>query len=265
MQLADLADHDLGTHEVMFTADDAILYALAVGAGPADLDLIHEQELRVLPTYGCALGLWAVEAAGELGAYDRTRSLHVGQTLRVNKALSPGRVTMNGRVGQVFDKERLTIVEILVSSECFDAGYTILLPGVGGWGGEPPAPSERAAPLEPTWTTSVPVGATAAALYRLTGDKHPVHIEDAVARSMGLDGVILHGLATMGMAARCAAGAVAAHPCDLASADIRLANPVYPGCELDVAVEPDGASTRCEASVDGVVALGGTLNYSAPV
>ena len=43
----------------------AILYAIAVGAGPDELDLVYEKRLRVLPTLACALGLWAVEAAGE--------------------------------------------------------------------------------------------------------------------------------------------------------------------------------------------------------
>ena len=48
------------------------------------------------------------------------------------------------------------------------------------------------------------VGPDAATLYRLTGDKHPVHIDPSVATGMGPDRPILHGLATMGMTARAA-------------------------------------------------------------
>ncbi len=262
MHLSELAGHDLGSRETSFSADDAILYALAVGAGSDDLDLVYERDLRVLPTYACALGLWAVEAAGDLGAYDRTKSLHVGQTLRVKEPLRPGPLAMRGRVTAVYDKERMTIVELEVSSRSFDAGYTIFLPGVGGWGGEPPPPTERPAPIEPTWTHTVPVPTNAAALYRLTGDKHPVHIEVEVAEAMGLDGIILHGLATMGMAARCAAGAVGSHPVDLVAAEVRLSSPVYPGCDLEVVVEVDGSRARCEARTAGAAALSGAFEYS---
>ena len=81
VQLKDLVDLDLGTRKMRYAARDAILYALAVGAPASQLDLVYERDLRVLPTYACALGLWAVEKAGSLGAYDRKRSLHASQSL----------------------------------------------------------------------------------------------------------------------------------------------------------------------------------------
>ena len=263
MHLRDLAGVDLGTRRVEFSADDAILYALAVGASASQLDLVYEQSLRVLPSYGCALGLWAVEAAGELGAYDRTRSLHVGQSLTVHGPLRPEPIQMHGCVRSVFDKGRFTIVEIEVSASCFEAGYTILLPGVGGWGGEPPTPPERPAALVPAWTATVGIGPDAAALYRLTGDKHPVHIDPSVAAGMGLDGPILHGLATMGVTARAVAAAVGAHPADLSAARVRFSNPVYPGCELRIAAEIGGADVRAEASVEDATVMSGTFTFSS--
>ena len=261
MQLKDLAGCDLGTRRLDFSADDAILYALAVGASAAQLDLVYEQDLRVLPTYGCALGLWAVEAAGELGAYDRTRSLHVGQSLTVQEPLRPGPLETHGRIRSVFDKGRLTIVEIDVAGPTFEASYTILLPGIGGWGGQPPPPSEQPAPLVPNWTGTVDIGPDAAALYRLTGDKHPVHIDPAVAGSMGLDGPILHGLATMGMTARAVAAAVGAHPADLATARVRFSNPVYPGCTLRIAAGAEASTARADASVEDATVMSGEFSY----
>ena len=265
MQLKDLEGCDLGTRRVDFSADDAILYALAVGTPASQLDLVYEQDLRVLPTYGCALGLWAVEAAGGLGAYDRTRSLHVGQSLTVHEPLRPGTIQMHGRVRSVFDKGRLTIVEVEVSAPSFEAGYTILLPGIGGWGGQPPEPSEPFEPLVETWTGTVGVGLDAAALYRLTGDKHPVHIDPSVAPSMGLDGPILHGLATMGMTARAVADAVGAHPADLSGARVRFSNPVYPGCELQIAAETDGDTARADASVAYTTVMSGAFTFRLPL
>ena len=261
MQLKDLAGFDLGERRVDFSADDAILYALAVGASASQLDLVYEQNLRVLPTYGCALGLWAVEAAGELGAYDRTRSLHVGQSLTVHEPLRPEPFETHARIRSVFDKGRLTIVEIEVASASFEAGYTILLPGIGGWGGEAPPPSEQPAPLVPTWTGTVGIGPDATALYRLTGDKHPVHIDPSVAAAMGLHGPILHGLATMGTTARAVAAAVGAHPADLSAARVRFSNPVYPGCELRIAAETEGNKARAEASVEDATVMSGTFQF----
>ena len=119
MKLKDLAGYDLGTRTVEFSADDAILYALAVGASASQLDLVYERYLRVLPTYACALGLWAVEAAGKLDAYDPTRSLHVGQSLSVHEPLQPGPTPISGRVRSVHDKLHLTIVHIDVVASSF--------------------------------------------------------------------------------------------------------------------------------------------------
>ncbi len=261
MKLKDLAGYDLGTRTVDFSADDAILYALAVGASASQLDLVYERALRVLPTYACSLGLWAVEAAGRLGAYDPTRSLHVGQSLVVNEPLQPTPTRMSGRVRSVYDKGRLTIVEIDVVASGFEAGYTILLPGVGGWGGDPPAPTVKASRPAPTWTGSARIGPEAAVLYRLTGDKHPVHVDPSVATAMGLNGPILHGLATMGITAVVAAGAVSAHPADLSAATVRFSKPVYPGCRLRIDAETHDATARVEASVDGTTTMSGTFTF----
>ncbi len=90
LTLADLAGTDLGTPTASYDDTAAILYALAVGASATELDLVYERDLRVLPTYACALGFWAVEAAGRLGAYDPTRSLHASQRLVVHGPLPVG-------------------------------------------------------------------------------------------------------------------------------------------------------------------------------
>ena len=261
MKLKDLAGYELGTRTVEFSADDAILYALAVGASASQLGLVYERYLRVLPTYACALGLWAVEAAGQLDAYDPTRSLHVGQSLSVHEPLQPGPTPMSGRVRSVHDKLRLTIVHIDVVTSSFDAGYTILLPGVGGWGGDPPPPTGTVPGLAPTWTATAHIGPEAAVLYRLTGDKHPVHVDPSVAAAMRLDRPILHGLATMGITARVAAESVNAHPADLSAATVRFSKPVYPGCRLRIDAETHHTTARVEASVDGTTTMSGTFTY----
>ena len=111
MELKDLAGQDLGTRTIAYDARDAILYALAVGASCDETDLVYERDLRVLPTYACALGLWAVEKAGGLGAYDRNMSLHAAQSLELHAPmLRSGSFEARGRIAEVWDKGKAAIV-----------------------------------------------------------------------------------------------------------------------------------------------------------
>lgn len=249
--LPELTGRDLGSRSVSYTERDAILYALAVGAGAGQLDLVYERDLRVLPTYGLALGLWAVEAAGALGAYDPLRSLHAAQRLEVHEALPPtGTLDLTGRIAAVWDKGKAAMVDIEVQCPQFTATYSIFLPGLGGFGGER-GPS--AAPTSPPddWHAEYPTSESLAALYRLTGDLHPIHIDPRVAADSGFDRPILHGLCTLGIAARAIAEAAGAHPCDLTELQARFAAPVYPGEVLRLS-----ASVTEERTVDFVADAG---------
>jgi acyl dehydratase len=233
--LADLAGTDLGTSTASYDDTAVILYALAVGASATDLELVYERDLRTLPTYACALGLWAVEKAGRLGAYDPKRSLHAAQRLVVHQPLpTHGQIPMTGHIARVLDKGKAALVKIEVTSPYFSATYDIFLPGLGGWGGDrgPSATAEQ--PVELRSRTLVETDEDLAALYRLTGDRHPVHIDPEVAQANGFERPILHGLCTLGIAARTFAEQVGAHPADLAELEVRLAAPVLPGDTLEV-------------------------------
>jgi acyl dehydratase len=61
-----------------------------------------------------------------------------------------------------------------------------------------------------------------------------VHIDPEVAQANGFERPILHGLCTLGIAARTFAEQVGAHPADLAELEVRLAAPVLPGDTLEV-------------------------------
>ena len=256
MKLQDLAGFDLGHQTVDYSDRDVILYALAVGARHDQLDLVYERDLRVLPTYACALGLWAVEKAGDSGAYDRTYSLHAGQKLDVHKPLpKAARLDMHGTVAAVWDKGKASMVEIVVECEEFTATYGIFLPGLGGWGGERGPSSPSGSIDKPDWQACFQTGPDLAALYRLTGDRHPIHIDPAVARANGFDRPILHGLCTLGIAAREIAGAAGAHPCDLKYLEARLAAPVMPGAAIDLEVQTTESDMNFECRVNETAVL----------
>lgn len=258
LTVADLAGTELGSHTSSYDDTAAILYALAVGASSTELDLVYERDLRALPTYACALGLWAVEAAGRLGAYDPTRSLHASQRLVVHGPLpAAGSIEMTARVANVYDKGKAALVEIEVTSSVFSATYNIFLPGLGGFGGERGASAGAAEPVELVHETEFETDRDLAALYRLTGDRHPVHIDPAVAEANGFPRPILHGLCTLGIAARIVAGQVGAHPADLAELEVRLAAPVLPGDTLVVASGERDGLVSFEARVGETIVLSG--------
>lgn len=254
--LPELAGTDLGSHTISYDDGASILYNLAVGASSTDLDLVYERDLRTLPTYACGLGLWAVEAAGRLGAYDPLRSLHAAQRLIVHEPLpASGQISMTGRVANAYDKGKASLAEVEVSSTFFSATCGIFLPGVGGWGGGRGPSSQATDPVELDQVMTFQTSPDLAALYRLTGDRHPMHIDPEQARSSGFERPILHGLCTVGIASRLAAARVQAHPADLRNLDVRLSAPVYPGDRLDIACGERDGVVHFEARVGDSIVL----------
>lgn len=243
MALPDYSGMSLGTRTVKYGDREAILYALAVGAGAGDLELVYERRLKVLPTFGLTLGLWAADAVSALGAYDPTMALHAGQALQVFAPL-PGAAEFEiaGRVDAIWDKGKAALMEVVAECEYFRATYSLFLPGLGGWGGEagPRATDDR---FVASWRSSYATSTEQAALYRLTGDRHLIHIDPDAARGAGLPRPILHGLCTLGIAAREVGHAVGARPWELTSIEGRFSAPVVPGDELVLEAEPGGGGT----------------------
>ncbi|NIY64235.1 enoyl-CoA hydratase [Streptomyces malaysiensis] len=268
MALADLVGADLGTRRMAYREEDAILYALAVGTPADQLDLVFERNLRVLPTYGLVLGLWVADAAGALGAFRPQDALHGAQTLNVHKPLPPeGEIDVHGRVAAVWDKGSAAVLEVVAECDHFTAGYSIFLPRQGGWGGERGPSAVRAdnpAPVGPVWSGSYATSAQQAALYRLTGDRHLIHIDPEAAHAAGLPGVILHGLCTLGIAAREVAEAAGARPWELASLRARFTAPVRPGDTIALSCRRggDGAIAFTAQAAGATVLSGGSAVYS---
>ena len=69
-----------------------------------------------------------------------------------------------------------------------------------------------------------------AAIYRLSGDYNPLHIDPEVGKRAGFGGVILHGLGTFGFAARVILECYTGNdPNGLKAYACRFASPVKPG------------------------------------
>lgn len=227
---------DLGTRTVRYDERDVILYALAVGAAPTDLELVLERDLRVLPTFALTLAQWAPDLLAGQGAWDPTTAVHGAQHLVVNGPFRPsGELTMSARVQHVWDKGGAAVYDIVIDCDRFRATWSVFAPGAGGFGGERGPSAARDVLGEPDGTLSLPLADNLAALYRLTGDRHLIHIDPVAAAGIGQPRPILHGLCTLAAATLPLAAAVGAHPADLVELGGRFAGVVFPGSVLELA------------------------------
>lgn len=241
MNSGDWAGKPLGTRTVGYDERDAILYALAVGARADDLDLVFEDRLRVLPSFGLTLAQWAPDVLAEAGAYGDA-AVHGSQTLEVHRPLPrSGELALAARVGNVWDKGTASVFEVIVECEQFTAMWSLFAPGTGGFGGERGPAREPAAERGPGTIGAVPTFPTQAALYRLTGDRHHIHIDPEASARIGQPTPILQGLCTLAAATLVMARDRGAHPADLASLHGRFSGPVVPGDVLELETWPEGA------------------------
>ena len=251
MKLYELKGYELGKQSVHYEERDAILYALSVGARSSETSLIYERDLRVLPAFACTLGLWAVEFAGGLGVYDRNYSLHASQSLEVFQPLpKSGDFETAGKITGVWDKGKSALLDVEVECEYFRVSYGIFLPGLGGWGGERGVSStEEVEGIRKSWSGTYKTSTEQAALYRLTGDLHPIHIDTVVAQANNFERPILHGLCTLGIVARIISESLGAKPTDLKKMEARLSSPVMPGDLIEVTADYNSNDITFEATV----------------
>jgi acyl dehydratase len=129
--------------------------------------------------------------------------------------------------------------------------------GAGGFGGERgPADTAQDPPGKPDETISYQTREDQALLYRLNGDRNPLHSDPAYAAKAGFERPILHGLCTFGFAGRAVLHTAAGgDPDRIRSLDVRFAKPVYPGDTLHVDLwnVPGGAQFRVRTGEDTVV------------
>ena len=115
---------------------------------------------------------------------------------------------------------------------------------------------DRKADHEVTYATR----ADQALLYRLSGDRNPLHSDPEIAKFAGFDRPILHGLCTYGVTGRALLHELCGSDvAKFGSMDARFSKPVMPGDTLTVRMWDDGAGTAIFQTVnqDGVVVIDG--------
>lgn len=228
---------------------DAMLYALALGLGAAEAELsfVYEARLRVVPSMATVLSFddsW-LEPAG----IDLRRVVHGALDLRFHAPLpASGEVEVTSRIAGLADKGEgrggLVFQESEVGRFC-TVRSTLFARGGGGFGGDLGTQFETAAlpSRAPDETADVPTALNQALLFRLLGDRNPLHADPVVARAAGFARPILHGACTFGIA--CAT--LLRRSGDLARLAARFAGPLHPGETLRFAFWPEGSRLLFQA------------------
>ena len=253
---------------------DALLYAVGVGAGLGDplqeLEFTTENTAgrpqRVLPTFAVLLA--QARPAGGLGDFDRAMLVHAEQSFELHRPLPvAGTVRTTATVTGIYDKGSGALV--VTENAAVDAGTGeplvtsrggVFIRGEGGFGGprgtEPPWElPER----EPDHLLARATRPEQALLYRLSGDRNPLHADPAFAARGGFSRPILHGLCTYGVTGRALLHALCeGDPGRFRSMSGRFTRPVLPGETLTVSawLADDGKSAQFQTTkADGTVVI----------
>jgi acyl dehydratase len=255
---------------VRWSGRDCALYALGVGAGTGTDELAFTTDntrgvaQRMLPTMPVVLGadVGVLKRAGEI---DWTRLVHASQGVELLAPLPvKGSGTTRTRIAEMWDKGKaaLVVMETEAADEAgralFRTRMALFLGGAGGWGGERgPSTTDEAPETKPDDTVTYVTRPEQALLYRLNGDRNPLHSDPAYAKRAGFERPILHGLCTYGFAGRAVLHAAAGgDPDRLTAISARFAAPVFPGDTLHIDLWRNDGDVRFAVRTDaGTVVL----------
>lgn len=250
-----------------WTSDDALRYAVGVGAH--ELPFATENSVGVqqqaLPTFALALTHFT-EPEQVFGEVDKALILHTEQSLVLHRPLPvAGSIEVRRTVTDIFDKgsgalvvSRVDAVDGETGEPAFTAGSSAFLRGEGGFGGErgPSTPADQPQ-TEPDAVLRFSTSPNQALLYRLSGDRNPLHSDPVYAARGGFARPILHGLCTYGITSRLLINEFLggdAHK--LSTMEGRMTAPVLPGDELVVSAwrHKDGVAFRT-STADGKIVI----------
>ena len=253
--------------ERSWTSKDALLYAVGVGAGLGDplqeLQFTTENsegiQQQVLPTFGI---LMAQPRSGRrLGDFDRAMLVHAEQAFELHQPLPvEGTVTIVSTVTGMYDKISGALVtsesvatDVATGAKLVTSRSAVFIKGEGGFGGDRgPSNGWRRPAGEPDHRVVQPTRPEQALLYRLSGDRNPLHADPAFAARGGFSRPILHGLCTYGVTGRALLHTLcSSDPARFGSMSGRFTRPVLPGDTLVVSIwlpEDDGSTARFQTA-----------------
>ena len=203
-----------------WTSKDALLYAVGIGAGQSELAFTTENTKDtaqvVYPTFAVVAGS-GTHSAGQsamahAGSFNFAMLVHGSQAITLHRPIPvEAKATYQDRLVAMYDKGKAAVVvtEAEVKLESGEPLWTTrssaFIRGEGGWGGDrgpSGAQNEPPAGAEPDHAITLQTSPDQAFVYRLSGDRNPLHTDPSFAALGGFDRPILHGLCTYGFTGR---------------------------------------------------------------
>lgn len=268
---------------ISWTSKDALLYAVGIGAGQQDLPFTTENttgvEQMVYPTFAVVAGSGSSSGGrssmSQIGSFNPAMLVHGTQAITLHRAIPvEGEATSQDRIVAMYDKGKAAVVvteaEVKLTSgePLWTTRSSAFIRGEGGWGGErgPSGPqNEPPAGVAPDHQITLQTSPDQAFVYRLSGDRNPLHTDPAFAAMGGFDRPILHGLCTYGFTGRALLSAWCGNDVTrFKHIEGRFSSPVLPGDALTIRTwrVGDGQAVFTTSVGDRTVIDQGLLRFS---
>ena len=259
--------------EFSYSDRETMLYGLGIGfannpLNDEELKFVYERDLKTVPSMATVIS-WGAGNMRESGI-NYLLVLHGEQRLKMYEPLPfAADILVDSSVKGVFDKGKEKGALIITETDIklkdsgkliCTLGSTTFARGDGGFGGpsegapEPHTIPDRDADDEFEADTQP----NQALIYRLSGDRNPLHSDPEIAKAAGFDVPILHGLCTYGTACR----TIITNVCNYESSlieefNVRFSAPVYPGERISTEIWKEGnvISFRCWVKERNVMVL----------
>ena len=228
-----------------YTKDTMILYALGIGAGPNELDFIYEKKIKVFPTFAVIPFMPSfINSFMPVANINPFALLHGEHKIILHKSIpSSGTVFTSITCDSIYDKgDKGAILNVTFETRnkqgdlIFENKAVAIDKSAGNFDGDRgPKPEVHVPPegKKPDFCTEYTISQNQAALYRLSGDKNPLHVDPEFSKKVGFDQPILHGLCSFGFTGRAVLHNLCnSDPARLKSFAVRFMNVVYPGDRL---------------------------------
>lgn len=265
-----------------WTSKDALLYAVGVGAGQEPLEELQyttensaDVEQKVLPTMAVVLGFGA-GAMGQIGSFNPAMLVHGEQSITLHREIPvEGEIETTSEITGIYDKGKGAVVVTESTSTLVADGQPLFtkmmsafIRGEGGWGGDSgPALEWERPDGDPDESVTYTTRPEQALIYRLSGDRNPLHADPKFAAMGGFDRPILHGLCTYGFTGRGLLHSLCGGDSSrFTSMYGRFSSPVFPGESLTVNVwrTGEGEAVFQTQGGDGRVVLDkGTCTFTS--
>jgi acyl dehydratase len=237
--------YDTGEGQYTYTRDQVILYHLGIGAGvpptdPNELEYTYEKNLKVLPSFGVIPTFGSMGGLGSVPGleFNFAMLLHGEQDLEVHQPIPPeATITNRGKIAEIWDKGKAALVVMQVDTTdesgqpLFTNRFSLFLRGEGGFGGESgPKAGNQPPEREPDGVIESATLPQQALIYRLSGDKNPLHADPEFAKMGGFDRPIIHGLCSYGIVCKAVVdGVLGGDVTKVARYQVRFAGVGFPG------------------------------------